>query len=162
MALIEIERHESPYGNNKQQFPVLAPPPCGGGCSCCCCCSSSSFILPEAIILSAKVNNQDSPLSSRRKLFLTWLLIYGLGLVFMIILTVLLANSNINLELGLAFLIIGAVGAVVIDPIILGVLSKKVKEHDPDKRSKPIALYAFLIGVVTVAAFFGLVILLLI
>ena len=150
MTSIEIERHESPYTNTDLQFPVLAPPPCGGGCSCCCCCCSSSFVIPEAFILNA-VSEKNK--LSRKELFRKYLLIYGLSFVLYttIIAVVYFLVPVPNLIAGLC--IFGIVGALVINPVVVGILSSNAKQYDTDSKARPLGFYVFLIGLLLVGLF---------
>ena len=153
--VIEIERHDSPYSKNHTQSsistaPVVAP---GGGCSsCCCCCCTSTFIIPEAIILNSIIKRSQL---TQKEIFKKYLLIYGIGFGIICVLGVSLALTIYDYESLLWALIsigiFGGFGAVIINPAVVSSYCRRAIDYPANK--KPIGLYVFLIGLLTIALY---------
>lgn len=151
METIEIEQLESPYTKMDQRSVILAPPTCCGGCSCCCCCSSSTFVIPEAIILNAVSKRK---MVSRSDLYGYYLLIYGAGFVLYVGMIALIYFLTPAEELVVGLCLFGVFGVIIINPIIVGVMSDNAKQYDPDTKPRPLGLYVFLLGLLSVGICF--------
>lgn len=159
MAVIEIERHDSPYSKNHSQSsistaPVVAP---GGGCSCCCCCCcTSTFMIPEAIILNTLTKRSQL---TQKEIFKKYLLVYGIGFVIIYGLGVILATqawSGASLGVLIGIGIFSVLGAVIVNPIVVSNYCSRAIDYPEIK--KPIGLYVFLIGLLTTALYSGTIV----
>ena len=80
------------------------------------------------------------------------MLIYGISFVVYNALIVVLFFVLEGLAIGLS--IFGAVGALIINPIVVGVLSDEARQYDTDTKNRPLGLYAFLLGLLGVVILF--------
>ena len=146
MPSIEIDIHESPYANNDNKLLPVLTPPCGGACCSCCCCSSSSFVFPEAIILKVANEKTYSKLTFTQQV----LLIYGVSSLVHIGLGVLFAILGAE-TLFSVLAIVGFFGALLINPIYVGVINRK-QYHNKNG----IGFYVFLLALPGIAVYFFL------
>lgn len=161
MMVIEIERHESPYSKN---YPHSSLSPshmvaAGGGCCscCCCCCSTSTFILPEALILSSIIKKSAL---TKNEIFHKYLLIYGIsfGIIFALGLIVSLVGGGLSGSIIFLLVIgvIGALGSLIINPIVVNFYCRTAIDSAEDTR--PIGLFVFLIGFLSLAIYSGTIV----
>ena len=155
MMVIEIERHESPYSKNHPHSSISSSHvvAAGGGCCscCCCCCSTSTFVIPEAIILSNLIKKSEL---TKNEIFKKYLSVYGIGFGIIYVLGIILSLFG-DMTWDLVFLIvigvIGVLGALIVNPLVVNFYSRRA--IDSDENTRPIGLFVFLIGLLTITIY---------
>ena len=130
MESIKIEQYNSPYSKRDLNATNLTSPIIAAGGACCstCCCCTSSFIIPEAIILASTTSK-----STKKEIFKKYQAIYGTGfaIIFILGLVIALFGQDFDTQTTVLFAIgiPGVAGALLINPIVVGVKCQNAKEN---------------------------------
>ena len=157
MTAIEIERYESPYSKNNLHSSISSSPvvAAGGGCCCssCCCCCTSSFVIPEALILSTLTKRSQL---TKREIFKQYLVIYRIGFAIIWVVGLIISlkgGSSGGLIPLIVIGILGVLGALIVNPLVVGSLCREAKDSVENKQ--PFGLFVFLIGLLTIGFYSG-------